>query len=292
MLILDSASDILRVVTSAAGSIRAHASWVDNTTGYPAASDNLPTIGSATTTTLVSGPSSGQRNVTHVALFNDSGSVANTLTLEHTDGTDVSKVWSGTLQIGEFVIFTENGEWNLYTSAGVIKAFGSAILFSNSTAGQGPGFASDTYLTGSYVKFPAGGPRAGAKYTCRFDVSKTGAGTGAPTITVRVGTAGTTGDTGRHTLTHLVGTGVIDTGTFTVDILWRSVGGSGVSQARSTATHSLSTTGLINQPAQTLVNTSAAYDTTTAGLGIGMSLNGGASAAWTVQMVDAELKNF
>src|SRR5215204_4414774 len=60
---------------------------------------------------------------------------------------------------------------------------------------------SDTYITGSRVTFPTGKIKIGTKYRCKFNVVKTGAGTAAPALNVRVGTAGTTSDTSRATLT-------------------------------------------------------------------------------------------
>lgn len=161
-----------------------------------------------------------------------------------------------------------------------------------STAQQGAGFASDTYLTGSYVVIPSGQLKAGTYYRCVFDVSKTAAGTAAPVITVRVGTAGTTADTARCTLTFSAQTAVADSGMFEVLVNVRATGATAVLQAAGRLTHRLTVTGLANTASNTVLNTSGSFDITPANTGIGISVNGGASASWTVQLVQAELRNF
>lgn len=163
--------------------------------------------------------------------------------------------------------------------------------FNQSTAQQGAGFAADTYLTGSFIVIPAGGLKVGTRYRLVFDVSKTAAGTAAPVITVRVGTAGSTADTGRATLTFLAQTAAADDGRFEVLVTVRATGGTAVLQAVGTLTHRLQITGLANLPSPTVRATSAAFDITPAGTGIGVSVNGGASASWTVQLVQATLEN-
>src|SRR5258706_4626752 len=85
-----------------------------------------------------------------------------------------------------------------------------------STTTVSAGYAADTYLAGSSLSIPTGLVRVGSIYHCIFDMVKTGAGTATPIITLRFGTAGTTGDTARLTFTFAVGTGVIDTGIFEI----------------------------------------------------------------------------
>src|SRR4051794_20356603 len=80
-----------------------------------------------------------------------------------------------------------------------------------STAAQ-TGFATDTYLAGSAVTIPVGKIQVGTKYRCKFNVVKTAAGVAAPVISIRLGTAGTTADTARATLTYAAQTGVVDEG--------------------------------------------------------------------------------
>jgi hypothetical protein len=175
----------------------------------------------------------------------------------------------------------------------VMDDAGAALIYpgyrgNNSVTSQGAGFASDTYLVGSNILIPAGYPRAGSRYRCSFDVSKSAAGTATPIIIVRFGIAGAIGDTARLTFTFGAATGAVDVGRFEIEALFRSVGGSGVLQGRAVCVHTTAS-GLINTPGQVLQVTSGAFDTAVANSYIGLSVNGGTSAAWTIQQVLADL---
>lgn len=292
MLLLTSTSDVIRVVTSAAGAVDVHASYIDHNAGtFTPGRTNTASITTATTTTVVGSPgASTQRNVKHLTVFNEHASVSQTITVEHFDGTTAETLWKGTLAAGEHVVLDAEGRWTPYTANGTPKSLGSGTLFNNSTADQ-TGFSADTYLTGSFIVFPAGGPKVGTKYKCRIGVTKTAAGTAAPVLNLRIGTAGTVADTSRATLTFSAGTAATDTGWFEVTCVFRSVG-SGTSAVTHThcALTSQPTTGFSSllKGAQA---TSGGFDSTVAGLGIGVSVNGGASAAWTVRIVVAEIEN-
>lgn len=148
----------------------------------------------------------------------------------------------------------------------------------------------DTYLTGSMLNIPQGKIKAGTKYRCKFNVVKTAAGTGAPVLSVRVGTAGSTADTARAALTFAAQTAVIDEGEFEVECVFRSAGATAVLQAFGRLAHRLVTTGLNVTAVNTFVlNTGASFDVTGAGLKIGLSVNAPNPSAWTVSLVRAEL---
>lgn len=166
-------------------------------------------------------------------------------------------------------------------------------VYNQSVAQQGAGFATDTYLTGSSIAIPSGALKAGTRYHLIFDVSKTAAGTATPIITIRFGTAGSTADTALLTFTFLAQTAAADIGTFEVWATFRSVGSgtSAVLQGTAQVRHRLQITGLQNLVSTTLQVTSGGFNSTTANAIIGASVNGGASAAWTVQLVQAELTN-
>ncbi len=167
---------------------------------------------------------------------------------------------------------------------------GLRILFANQSVSAQSPFASDTYLVGSRILLPSGHPLVGCTYKAVFDVTKTAAGTATPIINVRVGTAGTTADAARCTFTFGAGTAAIDTGLFEVTCTFRTVGGgtAAVLQGMACVATNLSVTGLTNA-VKARVATSAGFDSTVASLGIGMSYNGGASAAHTIQLVRSEL---
>lgn len=160
-----------------------------------------------------------------------------------------------------------------------------------SVAVQGAGFAADTYLVGSSCLVPRGQLQVKSKYRCVFSVTKTAAGVAAPVISLRVGTAGSTADAARCVLTFAAQTAVIDEGLFEVEAVFRTVGASAVLQALGYLSHRLSVTGLSVDVGGVKLATSATFDSTVLDLIVGLSVNGGASAAWTVQLVSAELVN-
>ena len=151
------------------------------------------------------------------------------------------------------------------------------------------GFSTDTYLTGSFVTFPVA-PKVGTTYKLIFDVTKTAAGTSTPIITIRTGTLGTVSDTARCTFTFGAGTAAVDVGIFEVICTFRTVGSgtTAVIQGISRLVSNLTTTGL-SKGQKAVVTTSSGFDSTTSGLGIGASYNGGTSASHTIQLVRAEL---
>lgn len=171
---------------------------------------------------------------------------------------------------------------------GIIDNIGA--LGNNSVADQ-VGFAADTYLIGSAIPLLSVVPRAGMIYRCSFDVTKTAAGVVAPAINLRFGTLGTTADTSRLLFTFPIQTAAIDDGMFEIWAMFRSIGAAGVLQGRGRIEHGLSITGLSTLVSKMVPVTSAGFATDLANAIIGLSVNGGASAAWTVRLVEARLIN-
>jgi hypothetical protein len=155
------------------------------------------------------------------------------------------------------------------------------------------GFASDTYMVGSAITVPATNTlQVGSVYCCRISLSKTNNGVAAPVYNIRVGTLGTTGDTAVCTFTGAAQTAVIDVGYVTIEAVWRTVGASGVLAGTFSMVHNTgAATGLIGSISPVIEVTSSAFNTTTASLIMGVSVNGGASAAYTVTRVVSELLN-
>ena len=96
-------------------------------------------------------------------------------------------------------------------------------IYKASVANQ-TGFAADTYLVGSSFVISAGTWQAKTLYRCKFDMSKTAAGTGTFAVNIRLGTLGTTGDASVCAMTFAAGTAAIDTGIFVVEATFRTVG--------------------------------------------------------------------
>ena len=295
MLLLPSTTTKIQVITSAAGTVKVQAAYADNASGAitfgPASQPAV--ISTAATTDVVAAPgASTTRSVSMLTVRNDHASVSQSVTVQITDGTTVIPLWAGPLSPGEFIVMNEINEWYAYANSGVQKSSAqTGTLWNNSTGSQGAGFATDTYVTGSSITIPAQGVKVGSKFRCSFDVSKTAAGTATPIITLRFGTNGSTADTAICAFTFGAGTAAADVGTFEVWGVFRTVGSgtSAVVQGRCMLTN-LASTGLAST-VKGVQTTSSGFNSTTAGSIIGVSVNGGASAAWTVQMVEAELSN-
>lgn len=120
MLLLTSTSDLVRVVTDAAGDIEVHASYMDNNAGtITPGRTNTASITTATTTTVVGSPGSGeQRNVKHLNIRNNHASQAVLVTVFHTDGTNQEDLMEVTLLAGEALVFNQAGVWIHYDANG------------------------------------------------------------------------------------------------------------------------------------------------------------------------------
>lgn len=164
------------------------------------------------------------------------------------------------------------------------------------TAAVGGGFAADTYMTGTSVNIgTVGSWKAGMIYVATFDMAKTGAGTATPIAIVRMGTLGSVSDAAILTFTHTAGTGVIDTGVFTITVEFRSVGSgtSAVIAGVCECKHNLASTGLTSGGTagyEAKPVASSGFDSTTSNI-IGVSFNGGASFVGTNVMSAAELNS-
>lgn len=293
MLILASTSDKVQVITGAAlAATQVHASWVDNAAGTITPGRTNSSISTAATTDVVASPAaSTYRNVRLLTVRNSNAS-AQTITIQHTDGTTVIPLWFGVLAQNEMVVIDENGKVTRLNRAGLpVEDITATKLYNNSTANQGAGFASDTYCTGSDILIPAQGVRAGSIYRCELSFSKTAAGTATPIINLRVGTAGTTADTSRATYTFSAGTAATDQFKLNITALFRSVG-SGTAAVIASHCEAVAqpTTGF-SSLLKGIWQVSGGFDSTVASLRVGVSVNGGASASWTLYLVAASLEN-
>jgi len=160
------------------------------------------------------------------------------------------------------------------------------IAHANSTSAQGAIATTEVYLTGSSLQIPSFGMQVGMEFVWYISASKTAAGVAAPVWTYRIGSAKTTADTSRLALTS----GQIQTAAV----------GDGILVARLVC-HIASAVGTIAGSGGTGpapfggggAGTSATFDNTAtiAGQFIGLTVTTGASAAWTVTAVSADLIN-
>lgn len=158
------------------------------------------------------------------------------------------------------------------------------------SAAQGAGFSSDTYVTDSGLLIPSFSLQAGTRIVWNISASKTAAGTAAPVYTIRIGGNQTTADTSRLAITGPAQTAAADVGLLTIIVTVRSVSATGVIQGSTFWRHNGAATGFANNDAGGVEATSAGFDNTAlSGQYIGLSINGGASAAWTLTQVQGEV---
>jgi hypothetical protein len=197
MLILRATADILRLVTSATADIEVHVSAMeaDNATP-PVVQDivrtNTASITTATTTTILDCTTSNRRrNVKHVNIYNNHASTPCTVTVEHTDGTNVETLAKVILLAGESLVLTQSGVWIHYDlNGGVYPSVGNAATQAEMEAGT----ATDKYVTPQGFNWHPG--------ACKCWGKAVGAGT---SLTVNWNTTSVT-DTGTGRLGVNIGT--------------------------------------------------------------------------------------
>lgn len=301
MLLLTSTSDIIRVVTGAAVStITVQTSYVDNASGTITPLRTNTNISTATTTTIVASPSaSTQRNVKLISITNNNATTSCQITVQHFDGTTSVDLMGVTLKAGENLIFDDNGNWHHHDLQGAEFTAMSTppLIFNNSSSTVSAGYATDTLLAGSSILLPSGVTIAGILYEVIFDMVKTAAGTAAPIVNIRFGTAGTTADASICTMTFGAGTAAVDTGRFTMVGTLRSAG-SGTTAVMAGSTminHALAATGLTSTGASgtgQITTIGGGFNSTVANSYLSVSFNGGTSFSGTNNFVQARLYNY
>lgn len=147
-----------------------------------------------------------------------------------------------------------------------------------------------TYLTNSNLS--TAHIKAGTIATWYISITKTNAGTQAPVFTIRFGTAASTADSTLVTFTGSAQTAAADTGMVMIRAVFRAVGnGTAIISAHYNLTHNLASTGLANVPCNNNAQLSGTFNSTTANSFLGITVNSGASAIWTINQVDATIQN-
>ncbi len=190
---------------------------------------------------------------------------------------------------GQCVIFTDNSAKAIFLLNDLGVIFGRTD--NASTAAQGAGFSSDTYVTNSDIQIPSFSFRVGTMIRWIIACSKTAAGTATPVYTIRIGSNRSTADTSRLAITGPAQTAAADNAVITIMVVVRSIGASGVIQGDMTIDHNLAATGFANNASAIVTGTSSGFDMTAiGGRYVGISINAGASAAWTLTQVRVEAK--
>lgn len=187
---------------------------------------------------------------------------------------------------GKSVIFVDSTTKKIgqMDDAGIVQG---SMSRNSSTASQGAGFAADTYVTNSGLLIPSFGMKAGMLFRWIITGSKTAAGTAQAVYTIRIGANQSTADTSRLAFTTAAQTAVADNGTLFVTAQVRNVSATGV--IAGAVSWAKTQTGLIGLGGS-IDAVSATFDNSAlAGQYVGLSINGGTSAAWTLTSVHSEL---
>lgn len=203
-----------------------------------------------------------------------------------TAGNKISALTAVTTPVGTDVVPVVNGGATKGLSLTQINAYCEPISVA-SVANQTPAAATDVYLTDSGIAIPQTRIQARTFVRWRIFASKTAAGTATPIFVIRHGTAKTTSDAARCTITCGAQTAVINAGCM-IEVLatFRSVG-SGTSAVLQGAVAQ----GVAGFHTIGGVATSSGFDSTVASTFLGLSVNTGTSAAWTITLVQADLLN-
>jgi hypothetical protein len=287
MLLLTSTSDLLTVVTGqAVTAIDVHASWIDYASGtVTPGRTNTASITTATTTTVVGSPaSSTQRNVKSLHLRNRDASLSCDVTVKHTDGTNNLELIKITIAAGDSLEYVEGVGFFKVSNPVNVPNPGVVV------ADQSIGASVTNYVTTSDLHVSSGRPlKAGTVMRWHVVATKSAASTATMTWDLRVGTAGTTGDTSRASLATGTQTAVADITHLFVQVTVRSISASGTIHAMLEMDHNLAATGFWTSANALLSETtSATFDTTATNLIFGLSLTTGASHAITIKQLAAE----
>lgn len=110
MINLINTSSKIQVITGSAVNVDVSASWLDHTTLAVTPGGLLTKISTAATTDVVSAPAASTvRNVKSLYITNIHAASSVVVTVQHTDGTNVALLWTGTLLAKEQLSFTDVG---------------------------------------------------------------------------------------------------------------------------------------------------------------------------------------
>jgi hypothetical protein len=291
-MIFSATTDKLQLTTSSTAGIDVLVNYadMDTTTKAVTVGRQLTKITTATTTDIMAAPASGfSRKYTHISISNIHASTANTLTLIYDANATDYTIESATLAAGERMSYAEGRGMRFFDSQGREKVPTQPRASGNATVAQIASHSADTYYVGLAV---ADRVQAGSWFRWTFRANK-GGGTATPTYIIRYGTAGTTADTARVTLTGAAQTAVADEGYFVVEAGFRAVGASAVLVAHHALWHRLATTGFSVTASNVFMTpvASSTFDSSVANSIIGLSVNPGASGAWVTDLVTLDAVN-
>ncbi len=177
--------DLLTVVTAGAADVDVHVSYQDRKGNAPSNDGRKNTaITTATTTTILEGPSGGSnvRALTDLIVRNIDSS-SNTVTIKHYDGTTTVEVYKGTIEAGAQVEWNEVGGWTATTTnpggetlltvaANVANA--AVDTLANVTGLTFAVDAGDTYVFEAILPYLADATTSGSRWTINGPAASAG----------------------------------------------------------------------------------------------------------------------
>lgn len=290
-MIFPATTDKLQLITSSTADIDVIADYadIDNTTKAVTVGRQLTKITTAATTDVLGAPTTGfTRKLKYLNISNVHASASNTVAVQYNANATLYKLETWILLAGERASFVEGRGFRAFDTQGREDIQGVPGPTGASTLAQIAAHSADTYYLGLQV-----GARIQAGTVIRWSwrSSKAAAGTATPIYTIRTGTAGSTADTARVTLTGVAQTAAADNGYFVVEAAFRAVGATAVLTAHQALQHSLAATGFANVASPTTQGTSASFDATGSSLIVGLSVNPGTAGAWVTELVTLDATN-
>lgn len=276
-------TDLLKVVAGSNADLDCIVSFIEASQATPPVPDwpetQFTNVPNTTATTILSAPNASSiRKIKAVSIVNTHASVSTTVRvyIERTGPVLWDVFNTVTLAPGESLTFTEANGWFHNKASTVILPTAAAIT------AQIASHSADTYYLGMPTTYNnATRLRAGSVFRWAFRASK-GGGTATPVYTIRYGTAGTTADTARVTITGAAQTAVADEAYIIVEATFRAIGASAVLVGQVHLLHRLATTGFSVTASNVFATpvVSATFDSGVNNSIIGLSVNPGTSGAW------------
>lgn len=294
MIILPSTTDKLQLITSSAATIDVVCSYGEVDQATPPVVQpfgrQATAISSATTTDILAAPASSKtRTPEEITICNKHASLACDVTPLYNANSTLYTIGKWTLNPGEMLEYMRGIGWFRIASAGVPPV-------SFSTADQTTASGTDTYVAGSAIVIPNSRPLAiGTVLRWRVVGTKTAAGAAAWTVNVRFGTNGSTADTARLAFAQVtdVQTAAADAGVWDIECIVRGpIGASCIVAGGLSFKHHLAVTGFSTVGnADVYQITSSAFDCTTSGMIVGLSIAPNTSGVFTFQAATGQVLN-
>lgn len=290
-MLLANTTDKVQIVTTSVADIDIIVDYVDmdNTTKAVTPGRTLTKTNTAATTDILAAPASGvTRKVKYVSINNVHATTSNQVTVQYNANGTVYKTDTWPVAAAERIRFVEDQGFEVLDTVGRTKVPGLGLPVGNSNTADVVASAAATYMTGGNLLI-GGRVQAGSWFEWTLRVTKTAAGTAAPTVAVATGTTASASDTARVTHTGVAQTAATDTGWLIVKATFRAVGASSVIESDIRMDHTsadaagLGTLRYLSANSASFALGASDY--------IGLIVNPGTAGVWTFQHIDIAAYN-